>query len=318
LRGYVATRLLLAIPTIILITVLVFLAMNILPGDPLVAMFGFEGFAKLSPHDRQRIMEQLGFADPLWKQYVHWMQDIATGNLGESFFKGEPVMKKITHHGPLTAEIAVLSVILSWIVGLPVGAVGALKRNSKLDYAGRLFTTLFLAVPSFWLGLMVVLAMLLMFEWKAPLLVIHFWQDPVQNLEIVWGPVLVLGMAQAAYISRLARSTFLEVMYEDYIRTARAKGLHERIVLVRHTFRNAILPLITLSGILMGFALAGSVVIESVFGVRGLGSVLIGAISERDHIVIQNLVLFYGIIFILVNLFVDMSYGWLDPRIRYR
>ena len=318
MRGYVATRLLLAIPTIILITVLVFLAMNILPGDPLVAMFGFEGFAKLSPHDRQRIMEQLGFADPLWKQYVHWMQDIATGNLGESFFKGEPVMKKITHHGPLTAEIAVLSVILSWIVGLPVGAVGALKRNSKLDYAGRLFTTLFLAVPSFWLGLMVVLAMLLMFEWKAPLLVIHFWQDPVQNLEIVWGPVLVLGMAQAAYISRLARSTFLEVMYEDYIRTARAKGLHERIVLVRHTFRNAILPLITLSGILMGFALAGSVVIESVFGVRGLGSVLIGAISERDHIVIQNLVLFYGIIFILVNLFVDMSYGWLDPRIRYR
>ena len=318
MRGYVATRLLLAIPTIFLITVLVFLAMNILPGDPLVAMFGFEGFAKLSPHDRQRIMEQLGFADPLWKQYVHWMQDIATGNLGESFFKGEPVMKKITHHGPLTAEIAVLSVILSWIVGLPVGAVGALKRNSKLDYAGRLFTTLFLAVPSFWLGLLVVLAMLLMFEWKAPLLVIHFWQDPVQNLEIVWGPVLVLGMAQAAYISRLARSTFLEVMYEDYIRTARAKGLHERIVLVRHTFRNAILPLITLSGILMGFALAGSVVIESVFGVRGLGSVLIGAISERDHIVIQNLVLFYGIIFILVNLFVDMSYGWLDPRIRYR
>ena len=318
MRGYVATRLLLAIPTIFLITVLVFLAMNILPGDPLVAMFGFEGFAKLSPHDRQRIMEQLGLADPLWKQYVHWMQDIAIGNLGESFFKGEPVMKKITHHGPLTAEIAVLSVILSWIVGLPVGAVGALKRNSKLDYAGRLFTTLFLAVPSFWLGLLVVLAMLLMFEWKAPLLVIHFWEDPVQNLEIVWGPVLVLGMAQAAYISRLARSTFLEVMYEDYIRTARAKGLHERIVLVRHTFRNAILPLITLSGILMGFALAGSVVIESVFGVRGLGSVLIGAISERDHIVIQNLVLFYGIIFILVNLFVDMSYGWLDPRIRYR
>ena len=318
MRRYIATRLLLAIPTIFLITVLVFLAMNVLPGDPLVAMFGFEGFAKLSPHDRQRIMEQLGLADPLWKQYVHWMQDIATGNLGESFFKGEPVMKKITHHGPLTAEIAVLSVILSWVVGLPVGAIGALKRNSKLDYAGRLLTTLFLAVPSFWLGLLVVLAMLLMFEWKAPLQVIHFWEDPVQNLEIIWGPVLVLGMAQAAYISRLARSTFLEVMYEDYIRTARAKGLHERVVLLRHTFRNAVLPLVTLSGILMGFALAGSVVIESVFGVRGLGSVLLGAISERDHVVIQNLVLFYGIIFILVNLFVDMSYGWLDPRIRYR
>lgn len=317
MRRYIVTRLLLAVPTILFITVLIFLAMNVLPGDPLVAMFGFEGFAKLSANDRQRIMEQLGLADPLWKQYLGWMQDVVSGNLGESFFKGEPVMKKIIRHGPLTAEIAVLSVILSWVVGLPVGAVGALKRNSLLDYFGRLMTTLFLAVPSFWLGLMVVLVMLLLFEWKAPIQVVHFWHDPIQNLEIVWGPVLVLGMAQAAYISRLARSTFLEVMYEDYIRTARAKGLKERIILFRHTFRNAILPLVTLSGILLGFALAGSVVIEAVFGVKGLGAVLIGAISERDHIVIQNLVLFYGFIFILLNVLVDLSYGWLDPRIRY-
>ncbi len=317
MRRYVGTRVLLAIPTIFLITILIFLAMNVLPGDPLVAMFGFEGFAKLSPHDRQRIMEQLGFADPLWKQYAHWMQDIFMGNLGESFFKGEPVMQKITRHGPLTAEIAILSVIISWAVGLPVGAIGAMKRNSVLDYAGRLFTTLFLAVPSFWLGLLVVLALLLLFDWKAPIQVVHIWDNPRENLEIVWGPAIVLGMAQAAYISRLARSTFLEVMYEDYIRTARAKGLKERVILYRHTFRNAILPLVTLSGILLGFALAGSVVIESVFGVKGLGAVLIGAISERDHIVIQNLVLFYGLIFIVLNVLVDLSYGWLDPRIRY-
>ena len=317
MRRYITTRALLAIPTILLITILIFLAMNVLPGDPLVAMFGFEGFAKLSPHDRQRIMEQLGFADPLWKQYVGWMQDVFAGNLGESFFKGEPVMKKITRHGPLTAEIAILSVIISWVVGLPVGAIGAMKRNSILDYAGRLVTTLFLAVPSFWLGLLVVLAMLLLFDWKSPIQVVHIWDNPRENLEIVWGPAMVLGMAQAAYISRLARSTFLEVMYEDYIRTARAKGLKERVILYRHTFRNAILPLVTLSGILLGFALAGSVVIEAVFGVKGLGAVLIGAISERDHIVIQNLVLFYGLVFIVLNVLVDVSYGWLDPRIRY-
>ncbi|CAI8024516.1 Oligopeptide transport system permease protein AppB [Geodia barretti] len=184
--------------------------MNVLPGDPLVAMFGFEGFAKLSPHDRQRIMEQLGFADPLWKQYAHWMQDIFMGNLGESFFKGEPVMQKITRHGPLTAEIAILSVIISWAVGLPVGAIGAMKRKNekqkkkkkqekrnkkkkkkaqhkRLDYAGRLFTTLFLAVPSFWLGLLVVLALLLLFDWKAPIQVVHIWDNPRENLEIVWG-----------------------------------------------------------------------------------------------------------------------------------
>jgi peptide/nickel transport system permease protein len=311
-------RLLLVIPTVIVITLLVFLAMRVLPGDPLTAMFGFEGFAKLTADDRARIMEQLGLADPLWKQYLNWMQDILALNLGESFFRAEPVMDKIVHHGPLTAEIAIFSVILSWLVGLPLGAISALKRNSVLDYAGRIFSVLFLAIPSFWLGLLIVVAMLLLFEWKAPIQVINFWENPRQNLEIVWGPVLVLGMAQAAYIARLARSTLLDVMYEDYIRTARAKGLHERAVLLRHCLCNAILPLITLSGILFGFALGGSVVVETVFGVRGLGSDLIGAVRERDHIVIQNLVLLYGVIFIGINLLVDLAYGWLDPRIKYQ
>jgi peptide/nickel transport system permease protein len=198
-----------------------------------------------------------------------------------------------------------------------VGAISALKRNSLLDYVARTVTTLFLAIPSFWLGLLIVLALVLLFEWKSPIQVIHLWENPRQNLEIVWGPVVVLGLAQAAYIARLSRSTFLEVMYEDYIRTARAKGLSERIILLRHTLRNAILPLVTLSGILLSFALAGSVVLESVFSVRGLGTVLMGAISEWDHIMIQNLVLLYGVIFIVMNLLVDLAYGGLDPRIRY-
>ena len=317
MRNYLVTRLLLAIPTTIAITVLIFLAMRVLPGDPLVAMFGMEGFTRLSPEDRASIMEELDLSHPLWKQYLLWMKDIATLEFGHSFFRSESVSSKIIHHGPITAEIAILSIILSWLVGLPVGAISALKRNSLLDYVARTVTTLFLAIPSFWLGLLIVLALVLLFEWKSPIQVIHLWENPRQNLEIVWGPVVVLGLAQAAYIARLSRSTFLEVMYEDYIRTARAKGLSERIILLRHTLRNAILPLVTLSGILLSFALAGSVVLESVFSVRGLGTVLMGAISERDHIMIQNLVLLYGVIFIVMNLLVDLAYGGLDPRIRY-
>ena len=317
MRKYLVTRLILAIPTIIIIIVLIFLAMNVLPGDPLVAMFGFGGYQKLSPENRARIMEQLHLSDPLWMQYGRWMKDVFTLKLGESFFQGEPIMGKIIHRGPLTFEIAFLSVILAWLVGVPVGAISALKRNTILDYAGRIITALFLAFPPFWTGLLLVMALVLAFEWKGPIEVIDIWDNPKQNLELVWGPVLILGLAQAAYVARVARSSFLDVLYEDYIRTARAKGLKEGVILFKHAFPNAILPLVTLSGILLGFALGGSVIIEKVFSVKGLGNLLVTAIIDRDLILVQNLVLLYGLIFIAINLILDVAYAWLDPRIRY-
>ena len=314
---YLVTRLLLAIPTIIAITILIFLIMQVLPGDPLIAMFGFDGFTKLSPEDRAKIMDQLHLSDPLWMQYLQWMKDVFTLKLGESFFLGETVMSKILNHGPISAEIGILSIILAWIVGVPVGAISALKRNTPLDYAGRIFTGLFLAFPPFWIGLLLLLGLILAFDWAAPIKVVHLWDNPRENLEIVWGPALVLGLAESAYVARVARSSFLDVMYEDYIRTARAKGLKEGVILFKHSFPNAILPVITLSGILFGFALGGSVVVEVAFGVRGLGADLIQAITDRDQIVIQNLVLLYGLIFVAINLIIDVAYAWLDPRIRY-
>ena len=317
MRRYFTTRLLLAIPTIIAITILVFVAMRVLPGDPLVAMFGFESYAKLSDEDRAVLMDQLHLSDPLWMQYGRWMKDIFTLKLGVSFFKSSTVMDRIIHHGPLTFEIAFLSMVVAWVVGVPVGALSAILRNTSLDYVARTLTILFLAIPPFWIGLLLVLALVVLFEWKSPIVVINFWENPGKNLQIVWGPVLVLGLAQAAYITRLARSVFLEVMYEDYIRTARAKGLREGVVLLRHTLPNAILPVITLSGILLGFALGGSVVIERVFTVRGLGSVLVQGILDRDVIVVQNLVLLYGLIFVAINILLDVTYAYLDPRIRY-
>jgi peptide/nickel transport system permease protein len=186
-----------------------------------------------------------------------------------------------------------------------------------MDYAGRFFSILFLAIPNFWLGTLIVLALVLTFQWKAPLQVINIWENPWQNLQIVWGPALVLGIGQAAYVSRMARSALLETIHEDYIRTARAKGLAERIVIARHALRNAIMPVITLSGVLLGFLIGGSVAVEQAFGVPGLGRTLVFAFLERDYVVIQNLVLLYGIIFVVTNLLVDVSYAWIDPRIRY-
>jgi peptide/nickel transport system permease protein len=300
------------------VSVIIFVVMRILPGDPLVAMFGMEGFMKLSEADRARIMEDLGLSAPLVVQYGHWMRDIAGGSLGKSFFRGESVADIIMHRGPLSAEIGIMSVAVSWIVGLPVGIISAFRPNSLTDHVARSLSILFLAIPGFWLGMLIVLALLFWFNYKAPLVVVHLWQDPWVNLQLVLGPAIVLGLGQGAYIARMSRSCLLEVIREDYVRTARAKGVVEWLVVIRHALPNALLPVITLSGILMGFVLGGSVAIEQAFGVPGLGRTLVTAVIERDIIVVQNLVFLYGIIFIMINVLVDLSYAWLDPRIRYQ
>jgi peptide/nickel transport system permease protein len=281
-------------------------------------MFGMEGFARLSPDDRARIMADLGLSDPLPVQYVRWLGDIATGSLGKSFFRGEKVVDVILHRGPLSAEIAFLSLVISWLVGLPVGLLSAFRPNRLSDNVARSLSILFIAVPGFWLGMLVVLAALFWFGYKAPITVVHLWQDPWKNFQVVIGPAAVLGLGQGAYIARMSRSCLLEVIREDYIRTARAKGLVESLVVLRHALPNALLPVVTISGILLGFVLGGSVAVEQAFGVPGLGRALVVAVVERDIIVVQNLVLLYGAIFVLVNIAVDLSYAWLDPRIHYR
>lgn len=303
--------------TLVGVSAMVFVVMRILPGDPLVAMFGVEGFAKLAPADRARIMEDLGLSDPLPVQYARWIRDIASGSLGKSFFRGDKVSDLILHRGPLSAEIGLLSVVISWLVGLPVGIISAFRPNSLPDNVARSTSILFLAVPGFWLGMLIVLALLFWFNYKAPLVIVHLWQDPWANFQLVIGPAVVLGLGQGAYIARMSRSCLLEVIREDYVRTARAKGALERLVVLRHALPNAVLPVITLSGILLGFVLGGSVAVEQAFAVPGLGRALVTAVVERDIVVVQNLVLLYGSIFVLVNVLVDLSYAWFDPRIRY-
>src|SRR5712671_6186938 len=304
--GYILRRLVFGGLTVLGVSVVVFVVLRILPGDPLVAIFGPEGFTKLSEAERARYMADLGLSDPLVVQYLHWMGDILRGNLGHSFFRAESVADMLSRRGPLTAEIALIAVVLSWIVGIPVAIVSALKPNSLGDNVSR------------FLGILIVLACLFWFGYRAPMGGAALFADPWANLQIVIGPAVVLGLGQAAYIARMARSSLLEVIREDYVRTARAKGLPGRLVISLHALPNALLPVITLSGILMDFVLAGSIPVERAFATPGLGFAMYTAVSERDVFVMQNLVFLYAIVFVVLNILIDVTIAWLDPRIRYR
>jgi peptide/nickel transport system permease protein len=316
--SYLVRRLSFGLLTVLGVSIIVFLVLRILPGDPLIAIFGPEGFTKLSEAERAKYMADLGLSDPLVLQYLHWMGDIIRGNLGRSFFRSESVAEMIARRGPLTAEIGLIAVLLSWIVGIPVAVVSALRPNSLGDNVSRFISILFLAVPGFWLGMLIVLASLFWFGYRVPLAGASLLEDPWSNLQIVIWPAIVLGLGQGAYIARMARSSLLEVIREDYVRTARAKGLNGRLVIAFHALPNAMLPVITLSGILLGFVLAGSIPVERAFGTPGLGYAMYNAVRERDVFVMQNLVFLYAIVFVALNILVDMTIAWLDPRIRYR
>jgi peptide/nickel transport system permease protein len=316
--SYIARRIAFGALTVIGVSIMVFVIMRILPGDPLVAIFGPEGLTKLTEEQRASYMKELGLSDPLWVQYGTWVKDIVQGNFGRSFFRSESVAEMIARRGPLTAEIAFLSVVLSWLVGIPVAIVSALKPNSIADSAVRFVSILFLAVPGFWVGMLIVLALLFWFGYRAPMAGASLFSDPIANLQLVIGPAIVLGMGQAAYIARMGRSSLLEVIREDYVRTARAKGLNGRLVIALHALPNALLPVITLSGVLLGLVLAGSIPVERAFGTPGLGYAMFIAVSERDVFVMQNLVFLYAVVFVVLNILVDLTIAFLDPRIRLR
>lgn len=316
--SYIARRLAFGALTVIGVSIMVFVVMRILPGDPLVAIFGPEGMTKLTEEQRAHYMAELGLSDPLWVQYLRWVTDILQGNFGRSFFRSESVADMILRRGPLTAEIALISVVLSWLVGIPVAIISALKPNSMADSAVRFVSILFIAVPGFWVGMLIVLALLFWFGYRAPMAGVGFFTDPVANLQIVIGPAIVLGLGQAAYIARMGRSSLLEVIREDYVRTARAKGLNGRLVIALHALPNALLPVITLSGVLLGLVLAGSIPVERAFGTPGLGYSMFQAVSERDVFVMQNLVFLYSVVFVMLNILVDVTIAFLDPRIRLR
>ena len=319
MQQYILRRILLAIPTLIGVSILIFLVMRVLPGDPLQAMVDEEGGpTSYTEEQKQLILSSLGLDRPLYEQYLSWMVDIARGDLGFSFWRDTPIRETIQRRGPITAEIGIFAVAISWVVGLPVGIIGAIWRNSFTDYASRFSVTFFLAAPSFWLGLGFILITVIFFTWRPPITLVHLWEDPWRNLQMTLPPAVAVGLGVAAIIARMSRATLLEVFREDYVRTARAKGLGERMVVLRHVMRNAMLPVITVSGLQLANLLGGSVAVEKAFSVPGLGAALAQAMNDRDWMVIQNLVLLFAVIFVAINLIIDLTYALIDPRIRFR
>lgn len=315
---YILNRLLIAIPTIFGVTVLIFLAMRVLPGDPLQLIFSEStGIYVLNDEELAAARASLGLDKSYPLQYLDWMADILSGDMGSSFWTKDPISAMLVRRGPISAQIALMAVIFSWLIGVPVGMLSAIRRNSLLDQMSRVGVTIFIAVPSYWLGLLIILFTVLTFSWRPPISIIQLWEDPLGNLSMTLLPSLALGLPLAAAIARFARSAALEVLYEDYIRTARAKGLTDYLVIWRHVFKNAMLPVVTTTGLALGGLLGGAVSVEKAFAVPGLGSLLVQGLTERDWSMIQNLVLIYGLIYIFVNLIVDISYAFMDPRIRY-
>ena len=318
MHTYLLRRVLASIPTLIGVTVLIFIAMRVIPGDP-IAMITSEGGMNyaLSDEEINAVRASLGLDRPYHEQYLAWMGDVFRGELGRSFWRQEPIRDQILRRAPITIQISIMAIGLSLMIGLPIGMLSAIKRNTWPDYVSRIFVIFFVAVPAFWVALLMVLAGVLLFNWRSSLTIVYFWEDPRRNLEMTIGPAIVLGLGVAALTGRMARSATLEVLNEDYVRTARAKGLYERLVVGRHVLRNALLPVITISGLAMGALLGGSVAVERAFGVPGLGGLLVMGFGERDWMLIQNLVLIYGVVFTLINLLIDLLYGFLDPRIGY-
>jgi len=315
---YILNRLLIAIPTIFGVTVLIFLAMRVLPGDPLQLIFSEStGIYVLNEEELAAARASLGLDKSYPLQYLDWMGAVVRGDMGSSFWTKDPISAMFVRRGPISAQIALMAVLFSWLIGVPVGMLSAIRRNSLMDQMSRVGITIFIAVPSYWLGLLIILFTVLTFSWRPPITIIQLWEDPLGNLSMTLLPALALGLPLAAAIARFARSAALEVLYEDYIRTARAKGLTDYLVIWRHVFKNAMLPVVTTTGLALGGLLGGAVSVEKAFAVPGLGSLLVQGLTERDWMMIQNLVLIYGLIYIFVNLIVDISYAFLDPRIRY-
>jgi peptide/nickel transport system permease protein len=315
LRTYVVRRLYLTIPTIIGLTIIVFLAVRLLPGDVIDAMSGAQ--VAVDEARRQAIRERLGLADPLYIQYLNWVGDIFSGELGVSLRNAQPLREVFLRALPVTVELGVLAGLMASLIGIPLGLVSALKPNSFLDFAARLFGLIGLSFPNFWLATLVILMTSLTLRWIPGLSYIPIWQDPVGNLRQMLLPALVLSFQLMAIAMRMTRATMLEVLRQDYMRTAQAKGLKPAKMVTRHALRNALIPIITIVGVQFGYLLSGSVIIEQIFGLPGIGWFFLQGLIDRDYPVVQIMALFMVCVFVLLNFITDLIYGYIDPRIRF-
>jgi len=314
MRRYIVGRLLLMIPTLIGVAILTFVIMRAVPGD-IVALRYAGSSVPQDVIDQERHI--LGLDKPMWAQFVDWMTSISHLDLGQSLWTGHSVIDEVQVRVPLSIELAVLATLFAVALAVPLGVVAAVKQDTWIDYAIRVFSIGGLAMPSFWIGIMMVLVTLTLWGWAPPVVFTPLFEDPVANLAGLILPAIAVGYRYSAVSMRMTRSTVLEVLREDYVRTARAKGLRETIVVVRHALRNALLPVVTVVSLEFAFLIGGLVVTEQVFNLNGIGKLLVDAVAHRDYPLIQALVLLLAAVFVIVNFVVDMIYVVLDPRIRY-
>ena len=314
---YIAKRFLLMIPTLVGVAALIFFLMRVVPGDVVELRFsGESSFASKQQLDQERA--RFGLDQPLWRQFAEWMWGLARFDFGRSMWTGAPIAEEIRLRFMLSLELAILATIVAVLLAIPLGVIAALKQDTWVDYAVRIFSLAGIATPSFWLGIVLILGLLIIFRWLPPMVYTPPWVSLSQNLaQLIW-PALAVGYRYSAVATRMTRSAMLEVLREDYIRTARAKGMVEQLVLTRHALKNAMLPVLTVIGIEFAFLMGGLVVTEQVFNLNGLGLLFVQAVAHRDYTLTQALVLLVAAIFIVVNFVMDLMYAWIDPRIRYR
>jgi peptide/nickel transport system permease protein len=316
---FILHRFLLMIPTLLGVAVLVFFLLRLMPGDPVATMLlGDGGAGNISPTVIAYERARLGLDQPLYVQFFKWFGGVLRGDLGYSMWTGRPVTYEIAIRLELSLQVAVMATLLAVLLAVPLGTLSAVFKDTWIDQTIRLFAIAGLAVPSFWLGMIVILLLLTWFDWIPPLTFTPFLQNPWENLkQLIW-PALAVGYRYSAVSTRMMRSSILEVLQEDYIRTARAKGVRERLVVSRHAMRNALLPVVTVIGLEFAFLIGGLVVTEQVFNLNGIGKLFVQVVARSDFTMIQALVLLVAVFFVLINFVIDMLYAFLDPRIRYR
>jgi peptide/nickel transport system permease protein len=316
MHKYIIRRLLLAIPVLLLSSLIVFGLMRVMPGDALTALMAESG--NVGERELQKLRKDLGLDLPYYEQYLIWLWQMVSLNPGYSIFTSEPIPVALKKSIPVTIELALLAMILGLVIAIPLGVLSATRQDKPSDYVGRLVAISGLSLPDFWLGTLVITFAAIWFGWIPPLGYASVWESPWTNLQQFLLPAAVLGFRLSAATMRMTRSTLLEVLREDYVRTAWAKGLGERVIIYKHALKNALIPVVTIVGGQLGTLLAGTVIVETIFALPGMGRLTVEAILYRDYPIVQTNVMLVAGTLVTLNLLVDLTYAWLDPRIRYR
>ncbi|TDJ23572.1 MAG: ABC transporter permease [Gammaproteobacteria bacterium] len=315
MQAYITRRLLALLPTLILVSLIVFFCQRLIPGDVIDLMLSQNDLATVQ--DRALIEAALGLDKPIYIQYFSWMGDVIQGDLGRSLWQNTPVTQQLAETMPITFELGFLALIVALTVAIPIGIYSAVRQDTAGDYVARSFSLLMLAIPGFWLGTLVMVFPSVWWRWSPELEYVPFFEDPLQNLSLMIVPAILLGLSMSAVTMRMTRTMMLEVMRQDYVRTARAKGLSEVAVILGHALRNGLIPVVTLIGLQVPLLIGGAVIMERIFVVPGMGLLLLEAIAQRDYPVVSGVFVVVGFGVLLINLAVDLSYGWLDPKVRH-